>query len=141
MRINLVRLLSRSASVLLALTFTFSIAQAQFTSAIEGTVSDPSGAVVPKAAVTIKSSSTGIERTVETSESGYFRISSLPAATFTITIKANGFKTTQQEITPGSGPDQDLECRAGGGGANGGSDRDDRSASDRIRPGVGLQPD
>ena len=99
MRLSLVRQLSRLVSVFLALTFTFSIAQAQFTSAIEGTVSDPSGAVVNKAVVTIKSSSTGAERTVETSESGYFRISSLPASTFTITIKANGFKTTQQEVT------------------------------------------
>jgi hypothetical protein len=86
-------------SVLSALIFTFSIAQAQFTSAIEGTVTDPNGSVVNKAVVMIKSSSTGIERTVETSESGYFRISSLPAATFTITIRAGGFKTTQQEVT------------------------------------------
>jgi len=86
-------------SVLSALIFTFSIAQAQFTSAIEGTVTDPNGSVVNKAVVTIKSSSTGIERTVETSESGYFRISSLPAAAFTITIRAGGFKTTQQEVT------------------------------------------
>src|SRR5262245_6197385 len=99
MRFSLVRQLSRLVSVLLALTFTFSIAQAQFTSAIEGTVSDPSGAVVNKAVVTIKSSSTGAERTVETSESGYFRISSLPAATFTVIIRAGGFKTTQKEVT------------------------------------------
>src|SRR5215470_7774751 len=99
MRLSVVRSLSRLVSVLLALTFTFSIAQAQFTSAIEGTVTDPNGSVVNKAVVTIKSSSTGIERTVETSDSGYFRISSLPAATFTITIKAGGFKTTQKEVT------------------------------------------
>lgn len=99
MRLTLVRSLSRLAGVLLALTFTFSIVRAQFTSAIEGTVTDPNGAVVSKAIVTIKSSSTGVERTVETSESGYFRISSLPATTFTITIRANGFKTTQQDVT------------------------------------------
>jgi carboxypeptidase family protein len=99
MRLSLVRSLSRLVSVLSALIFTFSIAQAQFTSAIEGTVTDPNGSVVNKAVVTIKSSSTGIERTVETSESGYFRISSLPAATFAITIRAGGFKTTQQEVT------------------------------------------
>src|SRR5690348_1479392 len=99
MRLSLLRSLSRPVSILLALTFTFSIARAQFTSAIEGTVTDPNGAVVNKAVVTIKSSSTGIERTVETSESGYFRISSLPAATFTIIIKAGGFKTTQKEVT------------------------------------------
>src|SRR5215475_15577098 len=99
MRIYAVRLLSRSASLLFALTITCSAALAQFTSAIEGTVTDSNGAVVNKALVTIKSSSTGIERTIETSDSGYFRISSLPAAPFTITIKASGFKTTQKEIT------------------------------------------
>jgi hypothetical protein len=99
MRLSLVRSQYRLVSVLLALTFTFSVARAQFTSAIEGTVTDPTGAVVNRAVVTIKSSSTGIERTVETSESGYFRISSLPASTFTITIKAGGFKTAQQEVT------------------------------------------
>src|SRR5262245_22685048 len=99
MRLNPVRSLSRLVGVLLALTFTFSIVQAQFTSAIEGTVTDPSGSVVNKAVVTIKSSSTGVERTVETSESGYFRISSLPASTFKITIRASGFKTTQQDVT------------------------------------------
>lgn len=99
MRLSLVKPLSRLVSVLLALTFTFSIVRAQFTSAIEGTVTDPNGAVVNKAVVTIKSSSTGIERTVETSESGYFRISSLPAATLTITIRAAGFKTSQKEVT------------------------------------------
>jgi hypothetical protein len=99
MRLSLVRSLSRSVSVLLALTFAFSIGRAQFTSAIEGTVTDPNGSVVNKAVVTIKSSSTGIERTVETSEAGYFRISSLPAATFNLTIRASGFKTTQKEVT------------------------------------------
>ena len=99
MRIYLMRLLSRSAGLLFALTITCSAALAQFTSAIEGTVTDSNGAVVNKAVVTIKSSSTGFERTVETSDSGYFRISSLPAAPFTLTIKASGFKTTQKEIT------------------------------------------
>src|SRR5262249_59770088 len=34
-----------------------------------------------------------------TSDSGYFRITSLPAASFTIIIKASGFKTSQKEIT------------------------------------------
>jgi Carboxypeptidase regulatory-like domain len=99
MRIYTLRLLSRSAGLLFALTFIGTTALAQFTSAIEGTVTDPNGSVVPKAAVTIKSSSTGIERTVETSDSGYFRITSLPASSFTIIIKAGGFKTTQKEIT------------------------------------------
>ena len=99
MRICIARLISSSATVLFTLTFICSTASAQFTSAIEGTVTDPNGSVVPKASVTIKSASTGIERTVETSDSGYFRISALPASSFTMIIKAGGFKTTQKEIT------------------------------------------
>src|SRR5262245_50759723 len=99
MRRFLVRTLSLSASVLLLLTFTDTVALAQFTSAIEGTVTDPNGSVLTKAAVTIKNAATGIERTVETSDSGYYRISSLPAATFSMTIKASGFKTVQKEVT------------------------------------------
>src|SRR5262245_57918430 len=99
MRIYTLRLLSGSASLLFALSIICSVALAQFTSAIEGTVTDPNGSVVAKATVTIKSASTGFERTIETSDSGYFRITSLPAASFTIIIKAGGFKTTQKEIT------------------------------------------
>jgi hypothetical protein len=70
---------------------------AQFTSAIEGTVTDPSGAVVPNAKVTAKDVATGVARTVETSSAGNYRISSLPAATFEVTVAAAGFKTTVQQ--------------------------------------------
>src|SRR5262249_57958363 len=95
MKPSLVKLLSRSAGLMFALTVICSVSLAQFTSAIEGTVTDPNGAVVNKAVVTIKSSSIGIKRSVETSESGYFRLSSLPAATFTSTIEPDDFKTPQ----------------------------------------------
>jgi hypothetical protein len=91
--------ISKLANLFLALIFTCTVALAQFTSAIEGTVLDQNGSVIPKATVTIKSTITGIERTVETTDSGYYRISSLPAAAFTLTVRAGGFKTTQREIT------------------------------------------
>lgn len=70
---------------------------AQFTSAIAGSVVDPSGAVVPNAAVTIKNVETGAARSVDTSAAGYYRFSSLPAAMFSITVKAPGFNTLVQE--------------------------------------------
>lgn len=99
MRRTLGRALSMFTRVMFGVTFISASAMAQFTSAVEGTVTDPNGSILPKAVVTIRNLSTGIERSVETSDSGYFRISSLPAATFALTIKAVGFKTTQQEIT------------------------------------------
>src|SRR5262245_25779081 len=91
----------KGLSVVVALTCMLtvgsSILWAQFTSTIEGTVTDPSGAIVPKAKVTVKDLRTDQERTTETSENGYYRISSLPAATFTLTVAAAGFKTTVQQ--------------------------------------------
>jgi outer membrane receptor protein involved in Fe transport len=87
-----------SALLVLVGALTFSPgAWAQFTSTLEGTVIDPSGAVVPKATVKVKNSNTGAERIVETTDTGYYRVSSLPAATFTVTVTAAGFKTTVQQ--------------------------------------------
>jgi hypothetical protein len=65
----------------------------QFTSAIEGRVSDPSDAAVPKAVVTVESTSTGVKRTVATSEVGYYRVASLPPGNFTVRVAAPGFET------------------------------------------------
>jgi len=67
--------------------------RAQFTSSIEGRVSDPSDASVPKAMVTVESTATGVKRSVETSDVGYYRVASLPPGTFTIRVKAPGFDT------------------------------------------------
>src|ERR1700746_3844905 len=69
---------------------------AQFTSEIEGTVTDPSGAVVANATVTLKNEETGVTQAVQTQDSGYFRFTSLPSAAVTLTAAAHGFKTTVQ---------------------------------------------
>jgi hypothetical protein len=71
--------------------------RAQFTSAIEGTVFDPTGAPVPNATVTVRNEDTGDAKTVNTAGSGYYRITSLPAATFAIRTTSPGFKTSVQE--------------------------------------------
>ena len=72
-------------------------AWAQYTSGIEGTVSDTSGAVVPGATVTIKNEETGAPQTAQTQDSGYFHFTTLPSASFSISVSARGFKTTLQE--------------------------------------------
>src|SRR5262245_39434388 len=99
MRTIVLKALTRSIFLMITLTFICSAAMAQFTSAIEGTVTDQNGAVVPKATVTIKNLATGSERSDVTTEAGYFRISSLPAAAFTVTVSASGFKTSIHNIS------------------------------------------
>ncbi len=84
-------------SVLLLVVVVSSSAWAQFTSGIEGTVTDPTGAVVTGATVTIKNEETGAVQTFQTQESGSFRFTTLPSSAFSISVAAPGFKTTVQE--------------------------------------------
>ena len=48
------------------------MAQGETTSAIVGSVTDPSGAAIPGATVTVSSSENGLERSVETDDAGRF---------------------------------------------------------------------
>jgi hypothetical protein len=71
-------------------------AQVGGTGTIQGTVTDPSGAVVMGATVTAINVATGVETVRKTSESGVFVIPLLPAGEYTLTVKATGFETTTQ---------------------------------------------
>ena len=58
---------------------------------ISGFVKDPSGAMIPKAKVTVKNES-GLERQATTNESGYYTITNIPPAFYKITVEVAGFK-------------------------------------------------
>ena len=60
---------------------------------ISGTVNDPSGAVVPKAQVTVTNQDTGAKRTASASETGMFTFTNLEPGTYTVSATAPGFKT------------------------------------------------
>lgn len=75
-------------------------ALAQFHSGIEGSVSDPSGALVPGVNITVRNTSTGETRAVQTSSAGYFRVEPLPPGKFSITATAAGFKTYIKDDVP-----------------------------------------
>lgn len=57
-----------------------------------GTVTDPSGAAIPGAQVTITNTGTGYARTVETGAQGEYRLEFLPLGNYTVEISAGGFK-------------------------------------------------
>lgn len=82
-----------AAAGVAALLICSSPLSAQFTSGLEGTVFDPSGAAVPNANVTLKQLSTGIEHTTVTSSAGIYRFTALPASIFTLTVAGAGFET------------------------------------------------
>jgi hypothetical protein len=67
------------------------------TAAFSGSVSDPSGARVVNANVTLSSPEKGITRVFKTDAEGNFSFALLPAATYTLTVEAAGFKTFKQQ--------------------------------------------
>src|SRR5438270_3709206 len=70
-------------------------AHAQVTSGnVRGVVTDPNGAVVPNAKVTITQKSTNVSTNAQTTSAGEFEFKNLlPADDYTITVEAQGFKT------------------------------------------------
>ena len=61
--------------------------------AIVGTVTDPSGAVVVGAKVTLLNVQTGIKRTDVTSSSGDYSFPLLDPGAYTVTVESKGFRT------------------------------------------------
>jgi hypothetical protein len=58
---------------------------------ISGTVSDPSGAVIPGATVTIHNPVSGFEQTAMTDSSGNFSVENVPFNPYHMTVTATGF--------------------------------------------------
>ncbi|MCI0621889.1 MAG: TonB-dependent receptor [Acidobacteria bacterium] len=71
------------------------MAQVETTSRIAGIVTDPSKAVVPGAAVTVRNEKTGAIREASTDPSGYYSVVSLPPGTYTVTVSLSGFKKVE----------------------------------------------
>jgi hypothetical protein len=76
---------------LVLLVFPSPAAAQTTTSTIEGTVADAKKAVVAGAQVIIKNSALGIERTVNTDEDGFYRVTALPAGIYSVAVSAAGF--------------------------------------------------
>ena len=89
------------------------------TGGLQGTIKDPSGAVVPKTSVVLTGTSLGGEKTLETDSSGYYRFANLPPGTYTVTVKASGFSELKREgivIEIGHLPTLDLTLAVGAAG-------------------------
>jgi hypothetical protein len=69
------------------------VVRAQAVGAITGTVTDPSGAVIPGAKVSATRVETGVSQATVTSSAGTYTIPSLVVGTYNVTAEAAGFKT------------------------------------------------
>jgi outer membrane receptor protein involved in Fe transport len=68
------------------------------TGTITGTITDPSGAVILKATVTVREASTGTVRTSVSDSSGVYAITNLLPSNYEVTVEAPGMKKTAERI-------------------------------------------
>jgi hypothetical protein len=95
MRFTTLRLLAVFAVVAL-LVPSILLAQNSTTGAISGTVTDPTNAVVGSAAITLTNTETGVSSNATTSSVGAFTFPLLQPGSYKVTVKQQGFRTTEK---------------------------------------------
>jgi Carboxypeptidase regulatory-like domain len=92
-------------AILVVLSLAVGVNAQTFRGAINGTVTDPSGGVVPNAAVKATESTTGIDHTTTTTGDGAFSFQDIPLGFYKITVTASGFPVytvDKVEVTAGT---------------------------------------
>ncbi len=87
-------ILRRCAIALLAFAFisNFSVSAQDATGSVIGVVSDPTGAVIPKAKITVTNVQTGTSSVATSAGDGSYRVLLLPIGTYRVTGEAAGFR-------------------------------------------------
>ncbi|HEX9918422.1 MAG TPA: carboxypeptidase-like regulatory domain-containing protein, partial [Pyrinomonadaceae bacterium] len=67
-------------------------ANGQFRAGLQGSITDPGGAVVPGATVTLTNKETNKSQTTTASDDGFYRFSQLAPGTYTLSAEKPGFK-------------------------------------------------
>ncbi len=109
---------SATLMLLLAVTLVFqsaALAQTE-TGSVTGTVSDPQGAVVAGATVTVTSKGTGATRTATTTGEGNFNVTNLKPGNYEVKIEGAGFatKSLEVQVTVGTKTTVDAELAVSG---------------------------
>lgn len=85
---HIFRLLFTGSLLVLMSSFAFG----QFRAAVQGTITDPNGGVVPGAGITLTNTATGQTQQATSSNEGFYRFSALPPGIYTISVEKDGFK-------------------------------------------------
>src|ERR1700682_109969 len=92
-------------AVLVVLSLAVAANAQTFRGAINGTVTDPSGAVVPNAAVRATENNTGIDHKTVTTSEGVFSLQDIPLGFYKVSVTASGFPVytvDKVEVTAGT---------------------------------------
>src|SRR6185503_20925871 len=83
---------------LVCLLFSLPAVAQTTTSSIEGTVTDPNGGLIAGAEVKASGTPLASERSVTANAEGFYRLTALPAGTYTVTVSHAVFATSTSDI-------------------------------------------
>ncbi len=92
-------------AILVVLSLAVAVNGQTFRGAINGTVTDPSGGVVPNAQVKATESATGLDHATSTTSDGVFAFQDIPLGFYKVTVTATGFPAytvDRVEVTAGT---------------------------------------
>ncbi len=75
-----------------SLTAAIAWSQSSYTASVRGSVTDPTGASLPKAKVTITEAERNVPHSVLTDDAGRYHLTALPPGKYTLSVEAQGFK-------------------------------------------------
>ncbi len=94
-----------------------SAAHAQLTTAdIVGTITDPTGAVIPNASIVVLNLDTHEQRSATSNSSGEYQVTLLPVGRYSVTVKVPNFKTAtiaSLSVEAGDRPRNDVQLTTG----------------------------
>jgi hypothetical protein len=105
-----------SCAVALLAMASLAVAQDVQSATVVGTLTDPTGAVIPNATVTVTNTNTNLSAHATTNSDGAWYIPFQPAGTYTLTIEATGFKKYLQSgitLEIGQTPRFDVQLAVG----------------------------
>ena len=87
------------------------LAQSLTTGSVTGTVTDPSGAAVPEANVTLKNNDTGATQSTTSTSSGGYRFALLNPGSYSVSVSAQGFQGVQQNVPVAVGQSSTVDLK------------------------------
>jgi hypothetical protein len=103
------------ALLVMSISLPLAVAQ-ETTGGLQGTVKDASGAVVSNAHVVVRGTTLVGDKSLDTDQTGYYRFSNLPPATYSVEVSAKGFKSVKRQgigLETGHLPTLDIMMEVG----------------------------
>jgi hypothetical protein len=122
----------------LVLVASFVLHSQEITGNISGTVTDPTGSVIPGATVIATNTGTGVARTTQTTSAGVFFLNNLPVGNYRLSVESTGFKkyeTTGIRLDVNDRLNFAVKMEIGALSRSGGSFRGCGATADRDRRG------